>query len=49
MRDAGATILAVGGLLSAAIGSVDPTLSAWAARVMLVANLAVILNHLVKR
>lgn len=41
-RSDGAIILAIGGLLSAVIGSIDADYSAWAARVMLLANLGVI-------
>lgn len=49
MRESSAAILALAGLISAAIGSVDPSLSAYAARVMLVANFIVLAKHLVNR
>ena len=38
----GATILAVGGTLAALVGSFDVEYGAWAARIMLVANVMTI-------
>lgn len=48
-RVSGSTVLAIGGTLSAIVGSIAVDFAPWSARIMLVANLVTIALALIER